>query len=249
MDSNLDYLDGPFYHPDITPSPPESALIGKYQTFVTLSNTNCSVVLLGSNIDDNSKKALKFVKRKKDTFNRLKNEIQLLEMAQNPRIQKINVFFPYNEYVCIVTPYTKYGSVEQYIRSNYPEGFPEELASPIMKQMIEAIQFLHGIGIVHRDIKPDNYLIYDPNHEHPKNVLSDFGFARTFKEGEHMKEFLGTPMFSAPEMIAKLPYTNSVDIWSLGVSLFFLLSGKYPFPNYYISPKMCKLQICRGRLN
>ena len=245
----LNLLNGPFYEPGSTKSPPESSIVGNYQTYITISNTNCSVVLTGANIKDGSKKALKFVKRKKETFQRIKNEIELLLIAQNPRILKIDDFFSYNEYVCIVTPYTQYGSVYDFVTSNYPNGIPEEIACAMMKQMIESIQFLHGIGIVHRDIKPGNFLIYGPNQEHPRIVLCDFGFARTYEKDIKMDEYIGTLLFSAPEVVAKIPYTDSIDIWLLAITLFFMLSGTYPFPSSAISPKTCKLRIVKGKLN
>ncbi|KAK8846343.1 hypothetical protein M9Y10_020353 [Tritrichomonas musculus] len=247
---NLDLeLNGPYYQDYTTPLPPENEDINGYQTFLTLALTKSSIVMVGNCIHTNSKKALKFVKRRKNTLDRIRNEISLQMICSHPNILKIDDCFPYREYICIVSKFSQYGSLHDHITKNYPHGLPESTASIIMNQILEAVSFIHKLNIAHRDIKPGNFLIFDTNPEHPKVLLNDFGLAKVFNEGETCKEALGTPILSAPEIIAKLPYNKSADSWSLGVTLFFLLNGNFPFPSFELSPKECKLRIVKGQLN
>lgn len=85
---------------------------------------------------------------------------------------------------------------------------------------------MHTIGVCHRDIKLDNMIFEDENHNHIR--LIDFGLA-TYFGWEKMKEFIGTPYYVCPEILEKKFYDEKCDIWSLGVSLARALSGNYPF--------------------
>lgn len=248
-DSSLDDLDGPYYVDQITPLPQVSQIIEGFRVEEAISSTNFSFVFLGSNINTNEKVVLKFNKRMKETIKRLKSEISILLAAQNERILKIYHYFPYKEYVCIVSPYASYGSLYDYIKQYHPYGITSELASVFFKQMLQAIFYLHGLGIAHRDIKPGNFLVYDPDPKHPNIVLADLGLAGFLVRGSICREFMGTRDYSAPEIIAKVGYNMSADIWSLGISLFFMLTGNQPLPSFDKFPKDFKHKIVRGLLN
>jgi serine/threonine protein kinase len=82
---------------------------------------------------------------------------------------------------------------------------------------------------LYRDIKPENILL---ERENPNNLnikITDFGFACFYKKGEDKKEVLGSPLYMAPEIVKELPYDHKVDIWSVGVIAYILLSGRPPF--------------------
>lgn len=85
---------------------------------------------------------------------------------------------------------------------------------------------MSDLNIVHRDLKPENMLI-----DFDKGIkLVDFGLSNTFKPNETLNTACGSPCYAAPEMISGKPYNGTkVDIWSLGVVLFALLSGYLPF--------------------
>jgi serine/threonine-protein kinase ULK2 len=84
--------------------------------------------------------------------------------------------------------------------------------------------------IVHRDLKPENILLVEPPNKKKLDLkLADFGFAKKIPEGKKEELSCGTPFYTAPEMIKGRPYDFKVDIWSLGVIAFFLLTGQYPF--------------------
>ena len=111
-------------------------------------------------------------------------------------------------------------------------GYSEDIAAGIVEKMLRAIRYCHINGVVHRDIKLDNF-IYATEGEDAELKLIDFGFACKVSPGhEAMCERLGTLSYMAPELLsatAKNAYNSAVDVWSLGVVTFLLLSGKRPF--------------------
>jgi calcium-dependent protein kinase len=88
---------------------------------------------------------------------------------------------------------------------------------------------MHTKGIVHRDIKPENILMESKSVDNLNIKITDFGFAKFYDPREGgLKESLGSPLYMAPEIIKNLPYDSKVDIWSLGIVFYILLSGKPP---------------------
>jgi serine/threonine protein kinase len=107
----------------------------------------------------------------------------------------------------------------------YREGDARE----VLKNIADAIQFMHARNVIHRDIKPENLILSDktPN---ARVKLVDFGFARVLGGGrEDPADLRGTALYVSPEMIKREPYNKSVDIWSMGCNLYILLSGVVPF--------------------
>ncbi len=83
---------------------------------------------------------------------------------------------------------------------------------------------------MHRDVKAENIMLENNDPDDLKIKLTDFGFACFFLPGEGRKDILGSPLYMAPEIVAnKSPYDCKVDIWSVGVITYILLSGRSPF--------------------
>ena len=119
--------------------------------------------------------------------------------------------------------YMQYGELFDFVF--YPrKGFGENMGRLLFHTLLTALQSIHEIGIVHRDIKPENIMI-DSNF----NIkLSDFGFS-TSNSG-NLTCYLGTAGYASPEMCNKQPYNGiSNDIFSLGITIFVLVSGNMPF--------------------
>lgn len=107
----------------------------------------------------------------------------------------------------------------------------EGVARDVARQLLDAVAYLHAHGIAHRDIKPENVLLAAPDTFVAK--LTDFGLSRFVGESRFMHTMCGTPLYVAPEVLQSLGtggYTSAVDIWSLGVILYLMLSGSIPFP-------------------
>ncbi|KAI8872824.1 kinase-like protein, partial [Ramicandelaber brevisporus] len=105
-------------------------------------------------------------------------------------------------------------------------GIGERLARPLIRQVIETVAFCHAHSVVHRDIKLDNLMVDNTGRVH----LIDFGLAHFYAQESQLKTFCGSLPYTAPELIRGLKYTGpEVDVWSLGVTLYRLVLGRFPF--------------------
>ncbi len=93
---------------------------------------------------------------------------------------------------------------------------------------MQAVQYLHSYGILHRDLKLENIMMTD-NSEKSVPKLVDFGLAKIIGPSEKSDEPFGTLGYVAPEVLKKEPYSFSCDMWSLGCICYALLSGSLPF--------------------
>ena len=93
------------------------------------------------------------------------------------------------------------------------------------KQILSAMLYLHENRILHRDLKPQNILLYKDQVK-----ICDFGFAKKMSASTNFLQSLkGTPLYIAPEIIREKPYTHKVDVWSFGIILFELFTGNPAF--------------------
>lgn len=99
----------------------------------------------------------------------------------------------------------------------------------ILREMLKGIAASHAAGVVHRDIKPDNYLCVGPGDQ-ARVKLCDFGLAAVYPHsGVGLSGIYGTPPFMAPEMLRSVPYGPKVDTWSFGVIAYVLMFGQFPY--------------------
>eukprot|EP00397_Hematodinium_sp_SG-2012_P025916 GEMP01027114.1.p1 GENE.GEMP01027114.1~~GEMP01027114.1.p1 ORF type:complete len:527 (+),score=76.26 GEMP01027114.1:26-1582(+) len=120
------------------------------------------------------------------------------------------------------------GSLRQELNSRPLRRFGEEKARCIVAQICSAVDYLHDINVVHRDLKLENLLV-DKSGEVVK--LVDFGFAVKLENKEkRLKVFCGTPSYMSPEIVSGKDYSGfCADIWAIGVLIFVLLLGRFPF--------------------
>lgn len=123
---------------------------------------------------------------------------------------------------------------------------PEAAARSMFAQILSAVEYLHSKSIVHRDLKPENILLSRDG----RVKLSDFGLARMLDSAMALKTLCGTPQYVAPEIITLgtggptsglTGYSHAVDMWSLGVILYIMLSGEPPFDSE-LNPTMSLYQ-------
>ncbi|KAK3435331.1 serine/threonine-protein kinase STY13 [Eucalyptus grandis] len=128
---------------------------------------------------------------------------------------------------CIVTEYAKGGSVRQFLMKRHNRAVPLKLAVRQALDVARGMEYVHGLGLIHRDLKSDNLLIFSD-----KSIkIADFGVARIEVQTEGMTPETGTYRWMAPEMIQHRPYTQKVDVYSFGIVLWELITGMLPFQN------------------
>mmetsp|Transcript_6026 Transcript_6026/g.18162 ORF Transcript_6026/g.18162 Transcript_6026/m.18162 type:complete len:512 (+) Transcript_6026:39-1574(+) len=105
--------------------------------------------------------------------------------------------------------------------------YSERDAADICRSILSVAAYCHSRGVMHRDLKPDNFL-FDSEGEDARLKATDFGLSARFKPGERLHDACGTPLFVAPEVLKK-DFDEKGDIWSIGVILYLMLSGRLPF--------------------
>jgi serine/threonine protein kinase len=164
-------------------------------------------------------------------LNNIKNEIQISLLLNHKNIIKTYEAYEDEKTISIVMDLVNGGDLFEYITSQ-PEGKLSEIQSlEIIIKILETINYLHNdLHICHRDIKPENFLVQINKDNTIDLKLIDFGFACFFSQKEKkMKEFLGTPIYTAPEILKHENYDEKCDIWSIGIILFNCLTGCQPF--------------------
>jgi hypothetical protein len=154
-------------------------------------------------------------------------EIGILKLCHHPNIVRLLDHLENNDYIYIITEYIEGGTLGQYFKKK-KFNFSERQATSIMSQIANGVKYLHQYGIVHRDLKPDNIMITQQN-DYGVIKIMDFGLSKIVSPNERMVDGYGTLSYVAPEVLLRTPYNKEVDIWSLGVILFYMLSGRLPF--------------------
>lgn len=172
--------------------------------------------------------AIKTVGKKKlkgDTL-LLKNELDLLRVTEHPNIIQFYEIYQDENFVHFVMECCTGGDVTSLLEAQ--GGLTEERAKQIIFETLLAVNYLHKLGICHRDIKPDNFLFKDKSEKSSVKVI-DFGLSKRLPKGEKLKSLLGTPYYVAPELIENKGYGFKADIWSIGVMLYLLFLAEFPF--------------------
>eukprot|EP01126_Amoeba_proteus_P010979 TRINITY_DN14352_c0_g1_i1.p1 TRINITY_DN14352_c0_g1~~TRINITY_DN14352_c0_g1_i1.p1 ORF type:complete len:267 (-),score=53.65 TRINITY_DN14352_c0_g1_i1:54-854(-) len=168
----------------------------------------------------------------KKMLTQLNREIDILRKIKHPNCVNFYGMTNGQKYLYIYLEYAEGG--ELFKKISEKGRLTEREARRLFMQLLQAVNYLHKRGIAHRDLKPENILL-DKNG----NVkVSDFGLARLMEESAMMTTLCGTPQYVAPEVIRigmpnsdpEVPgYSDKVDMWSLGVTLYLLLTGELPF--------------------
>jgi serine/threonine protein kinase len=103
------------------------------------------------------------------------------------------------------------------------------MAASIIHQVLKGLNYVHGQDIMHRDLKPENIMCFEEADGKISAKLTDFGFACVLKAEGAETLSCGSPVYMAPEVISSKPYDKRADVWSLGVIVYFILSGQFPF--------------------
>lgn len=131
-------------------------------------------------------------------------------------------------YIFLTLEFCAGGDLSQLLRRVGPLN--EQTCRRLVRNVAAALRHLHGSSLVHRDIKPQNLLLTGPLTD-PATVLklADFGFARSLPPESLASTLCGSPHYMSPELLAFKPYDAKTDLWSVGVVLAELLTGRPPF--------------------
>ena len=163
----------------------------------------------------------------KGFLTRFTHEAQAVASLDHPHILPIYDFGHDQGYTYIVTKYVSTGTLRD--RLEKEKSLPLEEAARLLSQVASALDHAHQRGIIHRDIKPSNILL----DERDDVLLSDFGLARILESTTRLTvtgASLGTPAYVSPEQALGEEVDNRTDVYSLGVVLYEMLTGRTPFP-------------------
>lgn len=212
-----------------SPRPQSGSIFGEYRIEDFVVETRFSMLYSSTNLNDGSKKAVKFIKCIKGREDQIYNEVDVLKKINHPNLLKLEYSQQCDPYVMFVSNYAPFENLQKFTAKYYPDGMPMNVARIVLRQMASAVAYLHSLGIWHRDIKPQNFLVYNTDIKNPYIVLADFGTAKVYQMHESDNHIVGTRNYMPPEMINNFSYTNSVDIWSLGITFYFVLTNQYAF--------------------
>lgn len=155
------------------------------------------------------------------------DELEMLQHMKHPHIVRFVDWFESRDKYYIVTQLATGG--ELFDRICEQGKFTEKDASQTIRQVLEAVDYLHDNNVVHRDLKPEN-LLYLCNSPDSDLVLADFGIAKMLDSNNQLLTTMaGSFGYTAPEVMLKQGHGKPVDMWSLGVITYTLLCGYSPF--------------------
>ena len=220
------------------------ATLGPYSLIRDIGAGSTGKVKLAENRETGERVAIKIIRKAAfnataKAQNKIQREIALLRLVNHPNILKMVDCLESPKHLMMVLEYASKGELFDYLVER--RSLDISTSAKLFRQIIYALEYLHGLGICHRDLKPENILL-DGN----ENVkLADFGFARFTKENV-VDTTCGSPHYTAPEVIKGAPYDGrAADIWSCGVMLFALLSGTLPFDD--VSVRSLLLKVKKGK--
>lgn len=153
-------------------------------------------------------------------------EIKIMERINHPNLVRYYDAIDAPKHVFIIMEYLGGGSLHAYLKKRSARRLDDARARRIFTQACAGLKYLHDRHIVHRDIKLENLLL----DENATVKIIDFGFATIVPPGKKIRVFCGTPSYMAPEIVARKEHPGPCsDIWAMGVLLYALLCGSFPF--------------------
>jgi tRNA A-37 threonylcarbamoyl transferase component Bud32 len=206
-----------------------------YEIVKDIGEGNFGIVKLGVHKQTKEKVAIKIIKKDgllSNRMERIKNEIDIMKICQHPNIVHLIDHFENADFIFIVMDYFQGGNLLEFnnkLKQTKTNAQYESIISDIMLQIAKGLQYLHSLGIVHRDLKPQNIMLLNDSTTDIQIKIMDFGLSKVIAQNEKLKEGMGTITYIAPEILIGSSYDFKVDVWSLGVTWFYVLSGHFPF--------------------
>ncbi|XP_045781307.1 serine/threonine-protein kinase MARK2-like isoform X11 [Maniola jurtina] len=205
----------------------EEPHIGKYKLLKTIGKGNFAKVKLAKHVPTGKEVAIKIIDKTQlnpSSLQKLFREVRIMKMLDHPNIVKLFQVIETEKTLYLVMEYASGGEVFDYLVLH--GRMKEKEARAKFRQIVSAVQYCHQKRIIHRDLKAENLLL-----DGEMNIkIADFGFSNEFTPGAKLDTFCGSPPYAAPELFQGKKYDGpEVDVWSLGVILYTLVSGSLPF--------------------
>jgi len=163
----------------------------------------------------------------KEGLEQLREEIFIMCQLDHPNIVRLEEVYESHSEIYLVQELCVGGELFDRLDEQPDYHYTETECARLIKQMLCAVRYLHSKGIIHRDLKLENFL-FSSNAPDSELKMIDFGLSKHFRYGEVQHEAVGTPYTVAPEVI-RGQYDERCDIWAIGVIAFLLFSGDPPF--------------------
>ncbi|XP_010245095.1 PREDICTED: uncharacterized protein LOC104588662 isoform X2 [Nelumbo nucifera] len=213
-----------------------SVIAGRYHVTEYLGSAAFSKAIQAHDLHTGMDVCVKIIKNNKDFFDQSLDEIKLLKYvnkhdpADKYHILRLYDYFYYREHLLIVCELLK-ANLYEFQKFNRESGGEVYFTMPRLQsitiQCLEALQFLHGLGLIHCDLKPENILVKSYSRCEVKVI--DLG--SSCFETDHLCSYVQSRSYRAPEVILGLPYEKKIDLWSLGCILAELCTGNVLFQN------------------
>ncbi|XP_075943059.1 serine/threonine-protein kinase MARK2 isoform X5 [Anarhichas minor] len=217
--------------------------IGNYRLLKTIGKGNFAKVKLARHVLTGKEVAVKIIDKTQlnsSSLQKLFREVRIMKMLNHPNIVKLFEVIETEKTLYLVMEYASGGEVFDYLVAH--GRMKEKEARAKFRQIVSAVQYCHQKCIVHRDLKAENLLL-----DADMNIkIADFGFSNEFTMGNKLDTFCGSPPYAAPELFQGKKYDGpEVDVWSLGVILYTLVSGSLPFDGQNL--KELRERVLRGK--
>ena len=205
----------------------------------------------GEGPDDQEEVCLKVIKNTKDFFDQSLDEIKILEllrqtgMCHEKCIVEMRTFFYHREHLIIVTELLRQNLFEfgKFIIDNDEEPyFTMTRLAYVTRQVLIALEFVHRLGLVHSDVKPENILL--SSYSRARVKLIDFGSSCYLTDRQ--SSYIQSRSYRAPEVVLGLPYDGRIDIWSLGCVVAEMFTGEVTFQNDSIVSMLSRIEAICG---
>ncbi|XP_044122742.1 serine/threonine-protein kinase MARK1 isoform X4 [Neovison vison] len=227
----------------ITSATDEQPHIGNYRLQKTIGKGNFAKVKLARHVLTGREVAVKIIDKTQlnpTSLQKLFREVRIMKILNHPNIVKLFEVIETEKTLYLVMEYASGGEVFDYLVAH--GRMKEKEARAKFRQIVSAVQYCHQKCIVHRDLKAENLLL-----DADMNIkIADFGFSNEFTVGNKLDTFCGSPPYAAPELFQGKKYDGpEVDVWSLGVILYTLVSGSLPFDGQNL--KELRERVLRGK--
>ncbi|XP_071234611.1 serine/threonine-protein kinase MARK2 isoform X3 [Salvelinus alpinus] len=221
----------------------ETPHIGNYRLLKTIGKGNFAKVKLARHVLTGKEVAVKIIDKTQlnsSSLQKLFREVRIMKLLNHPNIVKLFEVIETEKTLYLVMEYASGGEVFDYLVAH--GRMKEKEARAKFRQIVSAVQYCHQKCIVHRDLKAENLLL-----DSDMNIkIADFGFSNEFVMGSKLDTFCGSPPYAAPELFQGKKYDGpEVDVWSLGVILYTLVSGSLPFDGQNL--KELRERVLRGK--